>query len=135
MRVTANQAVTKRNRLDRSVSSAEKRSRRAAMMRVRGSARPHSGVLTSADTAQGENRLFKGQNQAILTSDGRPLGEFRRMRVRSPNLGDLPFQHRATCGSLTVARCRQGLLSLTRCSTRGDMAIKLSVSFDQGWRL
>ena len=39
--------------------------------------RPTSGVCTIADTAQGEKRLFNWQNQAILTSDGRPLRECR----------------------------------------------------------
>jgi hypothetical protein len=77
MRVTAIPAPTARNRLDRSVSSAEKRRRQARKMRVRGPIRPDQSVCATTDTAQEEKRLFKGQNQAILTSDRRPLGECR----------------------------------------------------------
>jgi hypothetical protein len=79
MRVTAIPAPTARNRLDRSVSSAEERRRQARKMRVRGPIRPDQSVCATTDTAQEEKRLFKGQNQAILTSDRRPLGECRFM--------------------------------------------------------
>jgi len=47
------------------------------MLRVRCLIHPTSAVCATADTAQGEKRLFSGQNQATLTSDGRPLGECR----------------------------------------------------------
>jgi hypothetical protein len=46
-------------------------------MRVRGPIWPDQSVCATTDTAQEEKRLFKGQNQAILTSDRRPLGECR----------------------------------------------------------
>ncbi|MEO3477962.1 hypothetical protein AAFO90_09815, partial [Phaeobacter sp. CAU 1743] len=39
--------------------------------------RPAPGVCATADAARREKRLSSGQNQAILTSDGRPLGECR----------------------------------------------------------
>jgi hypothetical protein len=42
---------------------------------LRGVIRPHSSVCTTADTARGEERLSSGQNQAILLSSDRPLGE------------------------------------------------------------
>jgi hypothetical protein len=46
-------------------------------MRVRGPIRPDQGACATTDTAQDEKRLFKEQNQAILTSDCRLLGEYR----------------------------------------------------------
>ena len=77
VRVTAIRAQTQRKRLDRSAHRAEKRRCREKTLRVRGPIRPAPGVCATADTAQGEKRLFNWQNQAILTSDGRPLGECR----------------------------------------------------------
>ncbi len=52
------------------------------MLRVYRPIRPTSGACVTTDTTQDEKRLFKGQNQAILTSDGKPLGECRLNRVR-----------------------------------------------------
>ena len=75
MRVTAIQAQTERKQQDRSIRHAEKRRRRARMMRVRGPIRPVPGVCATTDTAQGEKRLVNWRNQAILATDGRPLGE------------------------------------------------------------
>jgi hypothetical protein len=40
------------------------------------SIRPTQEVCAITDTAQGEKRLFNLSDQAILTSDGRPLVEF-----------------------------------------------------------
>jgi hypothetical protein len=77
MRVTTIMTQRPRNRLDRSVRRAEKRRCRARTLRVRGPIRPVPGVCATADAARGEKSLFSGQSQAILTSDGRPLGECR----------------------------------------------------------
>ena len=47
-------------------------------VRVRsGPIRPAPAVCATTDTAQSEERLLNSQNQAILTSDGRPLGVCR----------------------------------------------------------
>ena len=59
MRMTAIHAQTERKRQDRSVRRAEKRRRRARMLRVRGLIRPTSGVCATADTARGEKRLLQ----------------------------------------------------------------------------
>jgi len=77
MRVTASPIETARKPQDRSVRRAEKRRSRAKMMPVRGPIRPAPGVCETADAARGEKRLFNWRNQAILPSDGRPLGECR----------------------------------------------------------
>lgn len=77
MRVIAKLAKTQRKRLDRSAHSAEKRRCREKTLRVRGPIRPAPGVCATADAARREKRLSSGQDQAILTSDGRPLGECR----------------------------------------------------------
>jgi len=47
------------------------------MLRVRGLIHPTSAVCATTDTARGEKRLPSEQNQAILKSSGRPLGECR----------------------------------------------------------
>jgi hypothetical protein len=75
--MTAILTETERKRQDGSVHRAEERRRRAGMMRVCGPTRQAPGVCATTDTAQGEKRLFNWQNQAILTSDGMPLGECR----------------------------------------------------------
>ena len=77
MRMTAIRTRTERKRQDRSVRHAEKRRCRAGTLRVHGPIRPTSGVCAIADAAWGEKRLFNWQNQAILASDGTPLGECR----------------------------------------------------------
>ncbi len=77
MRMTAIHAQTERKRLDRSVRCAENRRRQANTLRIRGPIHPVPAVCATAHGAQGEKRLIKGQNQATLTSDGTPLGEYR----------------------------------------------------------
>jgi hypothetical protein len=77
MRMTAIQAQTQQKRLDRAVYRAGKRGRRTGMMRVRRPIRPTPGAFATSGNAQGEKRLFNWRNQAILTSDGRPLGGCR----------------------------------------------------------
>jgi hypothetical protein len=77
MRVTAIQAKTERKRQDKSARCAEKRRRRAGMLRVWGPIRTTSGVCATTDAAWGAKRLINWRNQAILTSNGRPLGESR----------------------------------------------------------
>jgi hypothetical protein len=77
MRMTAIRTQTERKRQDRSVRHAEKRRCRAGTLRVHGPIRATSGVCAIADAAWGEKRLFNWQNQAILASDGTPLGECR----------------------------------------------------------
>jgi hypothetical protein len=81
MRMTAIQAQTERKQQDRSVRRAEERLGRARILRVHGPKRPTSGVCATTDAAQGEKRLFNWQNQVILTSDGRQLGECRLMAI------------------------------------------------------
>ena len=77
MRVTAIGAKTQRKRLDRSAHRAEKRRCRARMLRVHSMIRRAPSVWATTDTAQGEKCLFNQQNQAILMTDGSPLGECR----------------------------------------------------------
>lgn len=77
MRMTTIHAQAERKRQDRSVCRAEKRLCRARMLRVRGLIHPTSAVCATTDTARGEKRLPSEQNQAILKSSGRPLGECR----------------------------------------------------------
>lgn len=69
MRITAIQAKIERKRQDASARSAEKRRRRAGMLRVCGPFRTTSGVCATTDTARGGGRLISWHNQAILTSD------------------------------------------------------------------
>jgi hypothetical protein len=77
MRMTTIHAQAERKRQDRSVCRAEKRLCRARMLRVRGLIHPTSAVCATTDIARGEKRLPSEQNQAILKSSGRPLGECR----------------------------------------------------------
>ena len=79
MRVTAIQPQTERKRLDRSVHRAEKRGRQATMTPVRGLIRPAPGISSTMGIVRGEKHLSSDRVQAILTSDGRPLGECRYM--------------------------------------------------------
>jgi hypothetical protein len=82
MRVTAIQAKTDRKRQDKSDRCAEKHRRRAGMLRVYGPIRPTSGDCATTDAARGGKRLISWRSQAILTSEGRPLGECR-LRISS----------------------------------------------------
>ena len=75
--MTTIHAQAERKRQDRSVCRAEKRLCRARMLRVRGLIHPTSAVCATTDTARGEKRLPSEQNQAILKSSGRSLGECR----------------------------------------------------------
>ena len=77
MHMTAIQAETERNRLDRSARCAEKRRRRAGMLRVCGPIRPTWEVRATTDASWGGKRLIRWRSQAIFTSEGRPLGECR----------------------------------------------------------
>ena len=81
--MTTIHAQAERKRQDRSVCRAEKRLCRARMLRVRGLIHPTSAVCATTDTARGEKRLPSEQNQAILKSSGRPLGECRLKGVNS----------------------------------------------------
>ncbi len=82
MRVTAIGAKTQRKRLDRSAHRAEKRRCRVRMLRVHSMIRRAPSAWATTDTAQGEKCLFNRQNQAILMTDGSPLGECRLERSR-----------------------------------------------------
>lgn len=77
MHMTAIQAETERNRLNRSARCAEKHRRRAGMLRVYEPIRSTSGACATTVAARGEKRLIRWRSQAILTSEGRPLGECR----------------------------------------------------------
>ena len=48
-------------------------------------------LIDTADTARGEKRLSSGQNQAILLSSGRPLGECQFSRLGSIGLDPSHF--------------------------------------------
>ena len=91
LELTAIQPQTERKRLDRSVHRAEKRCRQATMTPVHGLIRPAPAVCATTDAVRGEKRLFNRQNQAIRTSDGRPLGvcrlEGRRMNRVTKRIG------------------------------------------------
>ena len=89
MCMTALPPQTERNRQDRSACCAEKRRRWAGMLRVWGAIRPAPAVCATTDTAQSEERLLNSQNQAIFTSDGRPLGVCRVNKHTIPLSGDL----------------------------------------------
>ena len=80
--MTTIHAQAERKRQDRSVCRAEKRLCRARMLRVRGLIHPTSAVCATTDTARGEKRLPSEQNQAILKSSGRPLGECRFLTLK-----------------------------------------------------
>ena len=77
MRVTEIQAKTERKREDKSARCAEKRRRRAGMLRVWGPIRTTSGVCATTVDARGGKRLINWRSQANFTSEGRPLGECR----------------------------------------------------------
>ena len=77
MRMNGIRIQTERKPQDRSVRRAEKRRHKARRRRVRGRIRPPPGVCATKDTAQGKKRLFNWRNQAILPSNGGPLGECR----------------------------------------------------------
>jgi len=70
-------AQTERKRQHRYVRCPEKRRYRARMLRVHRMIRRSPSVWATTDTAQGEKCLFNRENQAILTTVGRPLGECR----------------------------------------------------------
>jgi hypothetical protein len=80
-RVTAIHPQNERKQQDMSVRRAEERRGRARILRVHGPICPTSGVWATTDAAQGEKRLFNWQNQVILTSGGRPLGECRFLTI------------------------------------------------------
>lgn len=73
----------KRKRQEGSVRHAEKRHCRAGTLWVHGPIRPTSSAFATKDTAQGEKHLFDWENQAILKSDGRPLGECQTQASRN----------------------------------------------------
>jgi hypothetical protein len=77
MRITAIYALTERKRQDMYVRCAEKRRCWAGMMQVHRMIRPAQGVYATAEAGVSEKSLSSGQSKAILTSDGRPLGESR----------------------------------------------------------
>ncbi len=77
MRGTAILIQASRKRQDRSVRRAKKKGRRARMPWVCGLIRLTPGVSATAETARGEKHLLSAQDQAILPSSGRPLGECR----------------------------------------------------------
>ncbi len=89
MRVTAIGAKTQRKRLDRSAHRAEKRRCRVRMLRVHSMIRRAPSVWATTDTAQGEKCLVNRQNQAILMTDGSPLGECRLRQLPRHNPREL----------------------------------------------
>lgn len=61
MRVKEIRAQTEQKPQDRSLRRADKRGHEPTLAMARRLIRPHSIVLTTADTAQGEKHLFSGQ--------------------------------------------------------------------------
>jgi hypothetical protein len=93
MCVTAIWAGIEGKRQDRAARCAEKRRRRAGMLRVYGPICPTSGVCATTDPARGGKRLISWRIQAILTSEGTPLGE---CRFSSPFWGIAHFEKEHT---------------------------------------
>ena len=83
MHMTAILAQTEQKRQDRSVRCAEKHRRRARTRRLRRLIRPVPAACATKDAGWGEKCLSSRQNQAILTSEGRPLGECRSKLLNS----------------------------------------------------
>ena len=81
MRVTEIQAETEQKRQDRSARHAEIQGPRARKPRLRGPIRPVPAAGATADAVRGKKCLFSKQLQAILTPNGRPLGECRLRRL------------------------------------------------------
>ncbi|OWY04499.1 hypothetical protein B6V76_08260 [Thioclava sp. IC9] len=77
MRMTAIYEEAKRKRQDRFDRCTEKHRPWATTQRLPGPIRPVPAACATADAAQGEKRLSSGVNQAVLTSDSRPLRECR----------------------------------------------------------
>jgi hypothetical protein len=89
MRVTLKLPEDERRRQDRSIGRAKKRARRVKMMRIHDPIHPALGAYATADAARVEKRLVSWQNQALLPSSGRPLGECRRRPLGSVSLQTL----------------------------------------------
>jgi len=88
MHMTAIHAQPERKWQDRSIRCAEKLRRRARTRLLCGLIRAVSAACAASDAAQGEKHLSGGRIQAILTSEGRPLGE-----CRNKYLGFFFFPH------------------------------------------
>lgn len=84
MHMTAIQAETERNRLNRSVRCAEKHRRRARTPRLRSLIRPVPAPRSVTGDTQGGKYLYSGWIQAIFTSAATPLGEFLIKRPWGP---------------------------------------------------
>ncbi|WP_281017594.1 MULTISPECIES: hypothetical protein [unclassified Minwuia] len=83
MHMTAIQAETERNRLDRSARCAEKHHRRARTRRLRGLIRSVSAAGPAAGAAQDGKCLSSRQNSATFTSGSMPLGEHRMTFIKT----------------------------------------------------
>lgn len=106
--MTTIHAQAERKRQDRSVCRAEKRLCRARMLRVRGLIHPTSAVCATTDTARGEKRLPSEQNQAILKSSGRPLGECREEIDASQTAAIEILRREAASVAMTAAEVMAG---------------------------
>ena len=71
------EARTERTRLDRCIRCSEKRHCEATMRPLRDLFRPPQTVYATTGAARSEKNLSEKQIQAILTSHGTPLGEYR----------------------------------------------------------
>jgi hypothetical protein len=87
MRMTVIQTQTERKRQDRSIRRAEKHRRRTRTWRLRGLIRPVPAACATEDAGWGEKSLSSGQNQVILASDGRLLGESQLMASNGGMMG------------------------------------------------
>lgn len=77
MRMMLKLPESERKRQDRSVRRAAKGGRITKVTLIRGPIHPHSSALTTAVEAESANLLIWRQDQAQVTSSGRPLGECR----------------------------------------------------------
>ncbi len=80
MQMTATHAQLEGKRQDKSARCDEKHHRRDTTRRLRGLMGPIPAACVTAHGAQGKKRLFYSRNQAIFTTDCRPLGECQLMR-------------------------------------------------------
>jgi hypothetical protein len=83
MRVTATQTQTARKQRDRSARHAEKRGRRARMMRIYSLIRTVPAASEAMRASMAVKCLIYAPDQATLTPIGMPLGECRFSYISS----------------------------------------------------
>lgn len=102
------------------------------MIHLRGTIRPNQPAQATADTARGKKRLSSEQIQAILMSDGIPLGECRLKAVLDQTPKDnmtflltqygKPFTANGF-GNWMRDRCDEAELPVCSCRVPADCAV------------